>query len=70
MKSKNDFMENDRLVSRSQNWRSCELSGIKGKYIDFSEIKLFHRRDNIDVSNKICIKIIFKKLLKKTLLKI
>ena len=70
MKSKNDFMENDRLVSRSQNWRSCELSGITGKYIDFSKIKLFHRRDNIDVSNKICIKIIFKKLLKKTLLKI
>ena len=30
--------------------RSCELSGITGKYIDFSKIKLFPQRDTIDVS--------------------
>ena len=30
----------------------CELSGITGKYIDFSKIKLFCQRDNIDVSRK------------------
>ena len=29
-----------------------ELSGITGKYIDFSKIKLFCQRDNIDVSRK------------------
>ena len=71
MKSKNYFMENNRfwLVSRSQNWRLCELSRITEKYIDFSKIKLFHRRDNIDISNKICIKIIFKKLFKKNFIK-
>ena len=32
--------------------RSCESSGITGKYIDFSKTKLFHQRDNIDVSKK------------------
>ena len=39
MKSKNYFIENNRMtiVSQSQNWRSCELSGITGKYIDFSK---------------------------------
>ena len=30
--------------------RSCELSGITGKYIDFSKIKLFRPRGNIAVS--------------------
>ena len=32
--------------------RLCESSGITGKYMDFSKIKLFCQRDNIDVSKK------------------
>ena len=56
-------------MSRSQNWRLREFLRITEKYIDFSKIKLFHRRDNIDISNKICIKIIFKKLFKKNFIK-
>ena len=61
MKSKNYFIENNRMtiVSQSQNWRLCELSGnITGKYTDFCKIKLFRQRDNIDISANIYIKII------------
>ena len=35
---------------------SCELSGITGKYTDFSKIKLFRQRDNTDVSKKMVTK--------------
>ena len=35
---------------------SFELSGITGKYIDLSKIKLFHQRDDIDRSKKKMVK--------------
>ena len=50
MTSKNNFVENNRTCHDLK--RSCELSGITGKYIDFSKIKLFRQRDYIDVPKK------------------
>ena len=50
MTSKNNFVENNRTCHDLK--RSCKLSGITGKYTDFSKIKLFRQRDYIDVTKK------------------
>ena len=43
-----------KTTGQLESWpqKSCELSGITGKWVDFSKIKLFCQRDNTDVSRK------------------
>ena len=49
MTSKNYFVENIRMTGVMIS-KTCGLSGITGKYIDFSKIKLFRPRANIAMS--------------------
>ena len=70
MKSKNYFMENNRLTSVTIS--KLEIVWVIKNYRKihrFFKNKIISSKDNIDISNKICIKIIFKKLFKKNFIK-
>ena len=50
MTSKNCFVEGNRKTSVMISKDRVNSSGITGKYIDFSKIKLFRQRDTLDIS--------------------